>query len=565
MLYNPVFNPVADWAQRWRVPPGSPMLNPEDDSLAALSAALEREGLSMRRPPPAMANQRNLADAPPRQPPPEMLADMDLAGNRQTWGPQLHSAQPDSSAAAAEFYTSLPMMLAPMGPAFNAAGRGIGAVMQGMRAAPRTSAAGIAGLTTLGTQGETQQPPQGHVEMEGANRRLGEIGTAEQELRDEQKTIRDNARRFSSVNSQSDPETIKALQRFLNGQGLYNFEIDGNWGNPRTSRTQQAFNTWQERRAARERQIGEQLTLLGTQRTEQQGIVNRLERDELVRSIDRDMPTWARWVQDYGPLAGLGTGAALSVGLRQMARRGTERVRERLVAEGNQALGRAAPDEAGRAGALNTFYARGSGPAPFDVNPNAPLGFSASPNQMVDASGLYPVGRAWMRGGDIGRMGVMGGGFGLAWDRREAAQRELTEARQVVEEVSRRNQVPTRDQMERVRRAQTNYATADLAFQTARGALLYPGTSAVMRYRNTATPNTDLAESEVIRLNRLLADQGSRQPWSRPTVTEIPPLRRVDTPNGQRMQRPSGHWASREEIDLEEAHRNLYPRSQRHR
>jgi peptidoglycan hydrolase-like protein with peptidoglycan-binding domain len=361
------------------------------------------------------------------------------------------------------------------------------------------------------------------------------------------KNLRTQESRFTpdNLNPGSNRTAIMDAQRVLKGLNLYQGPIDGIWAGG-TAAAVEAFLA--QNRQGQER-IEAQLDPIRTEVSGAQATLNRLEREDRVRSVERDMPWWARWVRDHGALAGLGTGAVITGGVRQLTRRGVERIRERAVESGNRALTQGTADEAGRAANLNAFYTRGGGPAPFQVDrTNPPLGFTASPRQMVDASGLYPVGNSWFQAPDYARTLGFAGAFGLAWDRREAMRRELEEARRVVEST----QTPTRDQLLRVREAQTNYATADLAYQTARGGLLYPATSGVMRYRATATPQTNIAEAEVIRLNNLLAAQaaGNRLPWQRPQARDITPAVRPDPSMPSGYRRVNGQSASREEIEL---------------
>jgi hypothetical protein len=62
------YDPVADWASRWQVPPGSVLTNPDDDRFAALAAMLEREGFGVRPPPPSMFPPVPLMERPQPQP-----------------------------------------------------------------------------------------------------------------------------------------------------------------------------------------------------------------------------------------------------------------------------------------------------------------------------------------------------------------------------------------------------------------------------------------------------------------------------------------------------------------
>ncbi len=460
-----------------------------------------------------------------------------------------------TAAAVVDAATIAAPFAVPIGGAVTALARGAGALARGAGnliarspMATGATAAGAVGATTLAGTGETQPPDPltaAQASVARLEARIARLRARQAELEKEDGDLRARSERIQQLLKTADPRTanedVRNLQRELRmGQD------DGRLGATTRATIERELQRIETARA----NARDLLKDLGTDLGREDRRLRGLEREERVRVAEGNIPEWARFARDNNLILSLIGGGLVGPLVRWPTRRAAEGLRTSRVTAGNEALTMGVGDEAGRAANLNAFFTHGGARPPFRVDPtNGPLGFSRNPNQTV-ADSLYPVGRSWFQAPDIARMTGIALGAGVAYERHETALSELAEARREVNEAAN----PTQDQLTRMTRAHVNVALARLALGTATTSLgTYPTASAVMRYRSRATPHTNLAEAEVMRLNNLLAVQpGARgtQPWSPPRATDITPNIRPDPSSGSGYRRTSGHYASREEIEL---------------
>ena len=138
-----------------------------------------------------------------------------------------------------------------------------------------------------------------------------------------------------------------------------------------------------------------------------------------------------------------------------------------------------------------------------------------------------------------------GGVTGLGEERYRDASRRV----EALLEEERRN--PTESTIRDRQRAERERAIFDATRKFGAGALVsYPVAARVLPYR-TVRPDTQLAEAEVMRLNRLYAQNRPRPPpppppnrWQPPQATDIT----VTRDSTGRYHRASGHYATAEEV-----------------
>jgi hypothetical protein len=422
--------------------------------------------------------------------------------------------------------------------------RGAGNLIARSPTATATTGAGAVGAGTLSGTGETQEPSA----ADQARSEIARLTKRQTELNTEQTTLRERAGLFDNL---VDPRGIRdrgererAEARVRAAQAALNINQDGVLGPETRGRIDRervridaalARNTSDRDKAGRD--------LEGAQ-----SIVRRNDREDRTRTAEANLPRWARLLRDYNLPIALAAGGLAGPLVRWPTRRGVENLRTERITSGNNALTMGTADEAGRVGNLNAFFNRGGGPDPFRVDPSSSLGFTRG--TQVPASTLYSRGSSFFQSPDYARMAGLGVGNLVTRERYAAAATELTEARRARDATP----DPTQDQIDRVTRAEAMLEIARLAVNTSNTSLAsYPTSAAVMRYRaRGVAPNTNLAEAEVMRLNNLLAAQpgGGGQSWTRPEARDITPNIRPDPTSGSGYRRPSGHYASADEIEL---------------
>lgn len=403
---------------------------------------------------------------------------------------------------------------------FAAAGPVAGAVRTVARAArafPLPTAAGLAALggvpsATRSDPPATQPPePRDIVDARG---RLDRIRTEQERLQAELDELRGAAGRFNPerLNPTSNRADIERAQQILKGLNLYRGRIDGRWEGQTAAAVETYLGQLRERQRAIETQLGE----LGARSEREGAALDGLLRDWRGSRIDSEVHPVDRFIRDNPNVIGAIAGGVVGPAWRIGTTAGSRAQHARTVAEANRLLSRGAADTEARAADMNLFYTRGGGRAPFDVDRTAPLGFRAAADQPTSAAGLYPPGGhpVW-RTGDTVRMGSFSGLAGLGEWRALMVREELAEARRAAQAE------PSEANLRRVNRAERELALLLIGARTAEGAFsTYPVTSYFARYGSRRNPDTNLAEAEVMRLNRLLGREAPSGPLQ-PGVTRF--------------------------------------------
>lgn len=380
------------------------------------------------------------------------------------------------------------------GPVVRAAGIGAAYVGNALARTPARlagTATGVAGATTLAGTAETQTPSA----SETINSELGRLRLRQTELEGEQTRLRLAGRRFNELQD-GDPDAVKAAQRELQ------IAPDGRLG----PQTRQAIEAHRQRIRSELDRVGQDLARVAEQMTTQQGRLSDVERDERTRDADRRMSLADRALRDHPALIGFVGGAALGPALRWGMTRGTRTYNARQVAEADALIPariRGSVDD--RVGRINEFFRRGGqrGNEPFVVAPRSARGFARRDPQ-PETSTLFRPGSGGLRSGDWATIGVLGTEAGIAEYYSHHAQQELQAARKAAE--TDRSQAA----VDRVRTAEVAAGMWLAASRIGLGAgLSYYGSSFKLRH-GSQQPALQHAESEVMRLNRLLGVQRPR-------------------------------------------------------
>lgn len=468
-------------------------------------------------------------------PPVEAIGPIQTLAGEQT--PGLYQGM-DLGAAAAEDPAGAEIgRIAGFGPAFRAAGAAGQSLMEGARGvgsllarAPGTTAAGV-GATALTAGASEAGSPDPAAQAASVRASIAQLEAQQKALTDEiaqigritdsqdpQRTVTFQ-QRFGNVGPGSTPAEIRALQEFLaspQGYGLYRVNQagrpvipDGRWfaADGRTSGTQLAVTAYLERiaqeRAARDAGLGR----LAGQLSPLQEQLRRLDANATTAASEANMTWWQRAIRDYvPPIAGLAGGAVGGLWRRGMRSSGDAASRAAATEADSLLAGSATAPVGARVGAINQYYTRGGGEAPFSLAPGAQTGFAPS-GASQSAMGLYPPGSPWMRGPDAARaagsagVGALGAGmyFGIYREAVRDAQ-------------ARYDANPTDENARALRIAEYKAAGAQstMAFGLG-GAMSYPAAAGMMRYRSPR-PNLGAAEAEVMSLNALARGQNNPLP-----------------------------------------------------
>jgi hypothetical protein len=416
------------------------------------------------------------------------------------------------------------------GPAFRAAGAAGESLLEGARGiggllarTPRATALG-AGATALTAGASEAEPPDVATQiatLQASQKRLNDENAAlgmVPDPQDPQKRITFQ-QRFGNVGPNSAPEEIRALQEFLaspQGYSLYSVDQngrpvrpDGRWfaRQGQVSGTQLALQAYLERlrteRATRETGLSRIAGQLGPLQEQSR----RLEANATTAASEANMPYWQRAVRDYVPaVAGLAGGFVGGLWRRGIRNSGDEASRITSAEADSLLAGAGTAPVGARVGAINQYYTRGGGEAPFSLAPGAQAGFAPS-GAPQGAMGLYPPSSPWMRQQDWGRTAGFGVGGALGGARYLGIDREA-----VKEAQDRYDANPTRANADALRTAQYKAAASQSAMTAGLGAAFaYPAAAAAMRYRSPR-PNLGAAEEEVMSLNALARGQNNQLP-----------------------------------------------------
>jgi hypothetical protein len=383
-----------------------------------------------------------------------------------------------------------------MSPAFRVAGKV--AASEPVQAAGRTLARPLVGApaatagATYATTGQT---------AEGGAAAMGQIDADTKRIRDRQATqqkelerLQAEAERFRNLKS-SDKNAVMDAQRYLQSEKLYDGRIDGSWGDRTTGAVQRLLERNREQQAAATSQIER----IGTELQPLEARRSTLTQQQAEEEAERNTPEWRKLVRDYSGLAGMALGPLAPGAWRYASRRSAEAA-ERTAATQADALIRPTGTIPERVAGTNQFFRQGGAEEPFQLAPNAPLGFAPTPAQQ-SAAGLYPPGNTWMRPADWARTGTFAASGAASEAGKSYAQGQLDEARADFKKS------PTPANASRVARWESIHAgAAAFARASESAALTYPGIAGVQRYRPTR-PNTAAAGAEVMELNALLRNR----------------------------------------------------------